>query len=83
MEYKVLIKLFVPEIDETYEFYIPVNKFVGDISFLLTSVVRELSNVYPVRENALLCNRITGQIYPKDYLIRQTNIRNGTELVLL
>ncbi len=83
MEYKVLIKLFVPEIDETYEFYIPVNKFVGDISVLLTSVVRELSNVYPVRENALLCNRITGQIYPKDYLIRQTNIRNGTELVLL
>ena len=83
MEYKVLIKLFAPEIDETYEFYIPVNKFVGDISVLLTSVVRELSNVYPVRENALLCNRITGQIYPKDYLIRQTNIRNGTELVLL
>lgn len=83
MEYKVLIKLFVPEIDETYELYIPVNKFVGDIAVLLTSVVRDLSHVYPVRENALICNRLTGQIYPKDYLIRQTNIRNGTELVLL
>ncbi len=82
MEYKVLIKLFVPEIDEAYELYIPVNKFVGDISVQLSKVVSELSKVFPVRENANLCNRVTGQIYPKDYLIRQTNIRNGTELVL-
>ena len=82
MEYKVLIKLFVPEVDEAYEMYIPVNKYVGEIAILLTDVVKDLTKVFPERKNANLCNRITGQIYQKDYLIRQTDIRNVTELVL-
>ena len=28
MEYKVLIRIYVPEIEENYEIYIPINKTV-------------------------------------------------------
>lgn len=62
--------------------YIPANKIVGDIAVLFSLVVNEHSKVFFVRENANLCNRVTGHIYSKDYFIRQTDIRNGTELVL-
>ena len=82
MEYKVLIKLFVPEIEETYEMYIPINKTIGEISELLSKLVNDLSKVYPVKNNACLCNRYTGIIYEKQYLIRDTDIRNGTELII-
>lgn len=82
MEYKVLIKLYVPEIEETYEMYIPINKTIGEISELLCKLVNDLSKIYPAKKNALLCNRHTGFIYDRNSSIRRTDIRNGTELVI-
>ena len=82
MEYKVLIKLYVPEIEESYEMYIPINKYIGEISELLCKLVNDLSKVYPIKKNACLCTRYSGIIYDKNNTIRQTDIRNGTELVL-
>lgn len=82
MEYKVLIKLYVPEIEEQYEMYIPINKTIGEICELLCKIVNDLSKVYPVKKNACLCNRRSGIIYEKNHMIRQTDIRNGSELVI-
>lgn len=82
MEYKVLVKLFVPEIEDTYEMYIPINKTVGEISELICKLINDLSKVYPPKKNACLCNRHSGIIYEKNIKIIQTDIRNGTELVL-
>ena len=82
MEYKVLIKLFVPEIEESYEMYIPINKTIGEISELLCKLINDLSKVYPKRKNANLCNRFSGIVYNKDLTVLQTDIRNGTELIL-
>lgn len=82
MEYKVLIKLYVPEIEETYEMYIPINKIIGEICELLCKIVNDLSKTYPIRKNASLCNRRTGKIYDKNIPIRESDIKNGTELVI-
>lgn len=82
MEYKVLIKLYVPEIEETYEMYIPINKLIGEISELLCKFVNDLSNVYPIKKNACLCNRRTGKIYNKKAHMKDSDIKNGTELVI-
>jgi hypothetical protein len=82
MDYKILIRLFVPEIDEIYELYIPINKYIGEISASLNKIVNELSKVYPIKNGIRLCNRRTGEIYKNNMPIRQTDIRNGTELVL-
>ena len=82
MDYKILIRLFVPEINEIYELYIPINKYIGDITVSLNKIVNDLSKIYPLKENVFLCNRRTGEIYKKNMAIRQTDIRNGTELVM-
>lgn len=82
MEYKVLIKLYVPEIEESYEIYIPINKSIGEVSELLTKLIHDLSKTYPIKMTANLCNRHSGKIYEKGILLRDTDIRNGTELVL-
>ena len=44
MENKVLVKLLVPEIDEEYDIFLPVNKKIGNIINLLIKAVNELSN---------------------------------------
>lgn len=82
MENKVLIKLYASEIEESYEMFIPINKTIGEITELLCKLVNDLSEVYPKRKNACLCNKFTGIIYDTSKLVIQTDIRNGTELVI-
>ena len=82
MEYKVLVRVYVPEIEESYEMYIPVNKTIGEILTLLNKMINDLTKVYPATNNADLYNRQTGVIYGRGCLVRDTDIRNGTEIVL-
>ena len=84
MEFKVLIKLFVPEIEQSFDLYIPVNKSVGQVLILLNKAVHSESlSVYPIRTSLRLINKKTAQVYEQTYLIRQTDIKNGTELVIV
>ena len=82
MLYKVLIKLYVPEIDEIYEMFIPINKTIGDISFSLCKLINSLSKEYPIKNNARLFNRIKVEIYNRNITIRESNIRNGSQLII-
>lgn len=83
MEYKVLIRLYVPEIEQSYEVYIPINKTVSQVLMQLNKLVNNASGeAYPVKTNLKLYNRRTFEQYQLDTVIRNTNIRNGTELVM-
>ena len=81
---KVLIQLFVPEIDETFDLFIPVNELLWKIKKLVVKSVYDLTNgeIDPTKEYILI-NKITGEIYKDNVIIRDTNIRNATEIVLL
>ena len=83
MEYKVLIRVFVPEIEEEYEMYIPINKTVGEITKSLGQLITAMSGIYPPEKNLFLYNRHSSTIYSRNLLIRETDIRNGTELVVI
>ncbi len=83
MDYKILIKLFVPEIEQVYELYIPINKTVYQVCNLLNLIVKDISkDAYPQKNIIHLCNHRTGELYKYEELIRNTNIRNGTELII-
>lgn len=84
MEYKVLIKLYIPEIEKNYDVYIPINKTISEVLVLLNRLINNSTNgIYPIKKNICLANRKNSHIYAYDELIRQTDIRNGTELVLI
>lgn len=83
MKNKVYIKLKVPEIDKDYDIYLPVNKKIGNIVILLNEAIHELSNEeIEINENNKLYNEKTLELYSPDVLLINTNIRNGTVLVL-
>ena len=83
MEYKVIVKLYVPEIEKTYDVYIPVNQTVAQVCILLNKMINEItSNRYPMKEYMNLSNRRTSQIYEPSAYIRDTDIRNGSQIVL-
>ena len=84
MENKVIIKLLVPEIDEEYDLFLPINKKIGNVIELLDKAVNELSNgAYQGNNHTELINSVTGEQYPINVLIKNNNIRNNTQLVLI
>jgi hypothetical protein len=83
MEYKILIKLYIPEIEQSFEMYIPVNKSISQVKLLLNKVVNDITvGVYPIKDNLKLINRRESNIYEDSTIVRDTNIRNGSELIL-
>ncbi len=81
---KVLIELRVPDIDKVYNVFIPVNKKIGNIIILLSKAIQEeTNNIFKVHNNLLLYNSIDGRRYRINDIVRKTDIRNGTKLVLM
>ena len=84
MKNKVLVLLLIPEIDKKYDIYLPINKKIGNIINLLNKAINELSNgEYLLSTTDSLYNATTNEKYPSDILLANTNIRNGSILVLL
>lgn len=84
MKNKILVELIVPEVDEKYNIYIPINKKVGNVIVLLIKAVRELTNgTFDGTTKTCLYDRQTGEKYPINSLIRETNIKNGSSLILI
>lgn len=81
---KVLIQLFVPEINEIFDLFIPVNELLWRVKKLIVKSVHDLTNgEINDQQEYILINKVTGEVYNDNIVIRETNIRNATELVLL
>ena len=84
MKNKVLVELVVPEIEQNYMIYIPINKKIGNIIVLLNKSITELSNgLYVGTNKTSLYDKNTGIKYPINDLVRNTSIRNGSCLILM
>ncbi len=84
MKNKVLVHLKVPEIDESYDLFVPINIRIGTLVNLVSKSVNELSgNIFELKEGRLLYNIENSQAYDYNFLVRETNIRNGTTVVLM
>lgn len=83
MKNKLLVEVIVPEIDEKYSLFIPINKRIGNVIILINKGISDLSNgEYVCSDTASLYNKNTGEKYDLNSLVRQTNIHNGSTLIL-
>ncbi len=82
MNNKVLIKAILPNIEQEYDMFIPVNEQLWKIEKLAVKCIYDILNISynPKQESYNIINKITGQIYDKNKIIIDTDIRNGTEL---
>lgn len=84
MKNKVLVEILVPSIEEKYDVYLPINKKIGNITILLCRAINEFTNgVYLGDTTVCLYNNVTGEKYNIDDVLRVTDIRNGSTLVLM
>ena len=81
---KVLVKLYVPLIECQYDILVPANKKVHKVIKLLVKSVNELSvGYYTVVEMPMLYDKITAIMYDINLTIKENNIQNGTEIILI
>ncbi len=81
---KVLVKLYVPTIEQQYDIWIPLNKKIYSIIILLSKAVFELSDGnYNPKDMPILYDRLTAKPYNVDLNVKESNIRNGAEIVLI
>lgn len=81
---KVLVKVIVPELNFSYDIFIPVNELIWRVNKLIVKSISDLTGgVLNQNLNYLLLNKDTGVIYHNNKIIIDTDIRNATELILL
>ena len=83
MENKVLISVLFPELEKRFDVFIPVNEIIWKIKKLMLKSITDLCDIdLSVKETSLI-NLETGHIYGNNDIVINTDIRNGTELLLV
>jgi hypothetical protein len=81
---KVLVTVYVPLIEQEYNLFIPVNRKIGLVKKILVNSIVELSDgAYMIDTEIALYNKMTNQEYKDDMFVIESDIRNGTKLILL
>lgn len=84
MNNKVLIKLIIPELDTSFDIFIPVNELIWKVKKLLIKSISDITNISLLENNNyILINKTTSRIYSNNEIIINTDIRNGTEVLLI
>jgi len=84
MKNKILVEIVVPDIEEKYNVYIPVNRKIGNVVILLCKAIGEMTNgSYTYYGSNSLYDSDTGEFYCVDDMVRNTKMRNGSRLILM
>lgn len=81
---KILIKLEIPIIEKKYDIFIPINKKIGTIKQLMEEALVELTdNAYSPKEDSNFYSKDTGIIYDVNQTVRDTDLKNGSRIILI
>ena len=84
MNNKVLIKLIVPELDTSFDVFIPVNEVIWKVKKLIAKSIYDLTNGdLDLQKDYILINKNTSKTYDNNEIVINTDIRNATELIYL
>ena len=83
MENKVLIRLILPDLDDSFDLFIPVNITIYKLKNLLLRSLDELCDSELLNGSTTLINKINSRIYNNNEIVINTDIRNASELLLI
>lgn len=81
MKNKYNIELKVPELMKSYNLFIPINKSIGELIGTLKKSLEEVENL-KLSDNLNLYNEQDGTKYILEDYVFNTNIKNGSTLVI-
>ena len=84
IENKVLVSVIVPILEKKYDIYFPVNRRICNVIGMIKSSLYQLSQgSFDIKMDYALYNQENGEPYDMNILVRESNIRNGSNVILL
>lgn len=81
---KILIELFVPSTNSSYDMFIPQDVQMCEILVLIKKAISELSDGrFVADDNTLLCTREDGTILNINLSAYELEIQNSSKLMLI
>ena len=81
---QILIRLYVPNFEKSYDVWIPAQRRIANVITLLLKAINELNyNIYKPALFPMLYNKDTAEMYDPNALVKDANIRNGAEIIML
>jgi len=80
---KVVIEVFVPAINKSYDFSIPCFMAINHLTSLITKTINEREEISIDAERTILCLNDTGEMIKDNCLVYQANIVNGSKIILV
>ena len=83
MDFRVYIIIEAPILDKKYELFVPSDRRVHDLISVLVKSIKELNENYYKDNKPNLYNKTTGKVYDMNLIIKDTDIKMGTRLILI
>lgn len=84
MNNKILILVEIPFIEKKYDMFIPTNKKIGTIKKQIEEALIELTdNAYVPSNETNFYSKDTGIIYDVNKTVRDTDLKNGSRIILI
>ena len=80
LDNKYLVNFYVLSLDKTFEMFIPADEKIGNVVKLINKSLLDFSSE---NTSGVLLNLYNGQIYNNNDIVRNTDIKNGTKLILV
>lgn len=81
---KILINLFVPALNTSYDIFIPPQSPMYEVLDLIKKAVIELSDGrFVANRDTAICQRVDGEILNINLSVYELGIRNGSRLMLI
>ena len=81
---KVLVEVYVPVLDRSYDIFIPLRSPMFEVLELIKKAVKEMSDGrFIANENTAICHRENGTIININLSVHELEIRNGSKLMLI
>ena len=83
MNFRVYVTLDVPILDSKYELLVPIDRRIHDLISLLRKNIPELTANYYKNKTPSIYNKSNGELYDMNMLIKDSDIKTGTRLILI
>ena len=81
---RVLIRVYAPLLEKKYDVWVPINKSIYEVIINLVKGINSINKIeYDMKEIPNLYDKESSEIYDINFKFIDTNIRNGSEVILL
>lgn len=83
MDFRVYVIIEAPILDKKYELLVPIDRRIHELITTLKKTIPELSQNYYNNHSPQIYNKASGEIYDMNLIIKNSNIKTGTRLLLI